>query len=64
MKTLNQIETKLKQLEQKHSPIQRYPVCFVNSDEDENEVVAKHMDKYPRPPGSHLHVVSFKKPVK
>ena len=59
---INNLDNRIKKLEQKHLPINRYPICFVNPGEDEDEVIAKHMEKYPRPPGSRLHIVHFVTP--
>lgn len=59
----NNLDTRIKKLEQKQLPVRRYPVCFA-LDEDVATAVARHKKKYPESHGTPLHVVTYKRPVK
>ncbi len=63
MKTLNQIEATLKELEKKHLPDEvRHPVCFVHVGEDYDEVVNKFRLDNNVQDGDHLHICEFVTP--
>lgn len=53
MSTLNQIKTKLKELERKHMPERKGKIIFIDAGEDAEKVRADAQEEYP------LHELMF-----
>ena len=57
------IEKRISQLEHIHSPIRtNFPVCFVGTGKNRDEIVANHRIKHNMPDDARLHVVSWMSP--